>query len=69
MLVDKSKVEISHSDIAENLIFLGLQAMIDPPRPEVIKAIQTCHKAGISVKMITGDHEMTALSIAQQIGA
>lgn len=68
LLVDKSKAEISHSDIAEKLVFLGLQAMIDPPRPEVIKAIQTCHKAGISVKMITGDHEMTALSIAQQIG-
>lgn len=66
--VDKSKTEISHSDIAENLVFLGLQAMIDPPRPEAITAIRTCHKAGIAVKMITGDHEMTAFSIAQQIG-
>lgn len=66
--VDKSKTKINHSDLSENLVFLGLQSMIDPPRPEVIKAIQTCHKAGISVKMITGDHEMTALSIAQQIG-
>ena len=66
--VDKSTKVINHSDISENLVFLGLQAMIDPPRPEVISAIQTCHKAGISVKMITGDHELTALSIAQQIG-
>ena len=66
--VDKSKTEINHSDISENLVFLGLQAMIDPPRPEAIRAIQTCHKAGITVKMITGDHEMTALSIAQLIG-
>jgi cation-transporting P-type ATPase F len=66
--VDKSKTEINHSDISENLVFLGLQAMIDPPRPEAIRAIQICHKAGITVKMITGDHEMTALSIAQQIG-
>lgn len=68
LLVDKSKAEISHSDISENLVFLGLQAMIDPPRPEAIRAIQICHKAGITVKMITGDHEMTALSIAQLIG-
>jgi Ca2+-transporting ATPase len=66
--VDKSKTEINHSDLSENLVFLGLQAMIDPPRPEAIRAIQICHKAGITVKMITGDHEMTALSIAQRIG-
>ena len=66
--VDKSTTGINHSDISENLVFLGLQAMIDPPRPEAISAIQTCHKAGITVKMITGDHEMTALSIAQLIG-
>ncbi len=68
LLVDKSKTEISHSDISENLVFLGLQAMIDPPRPEAISAIQICHNAGIKVKMITGDHEITALSIAYQIG-
>ncbi len=66
--VDKTKTEINHSDLSENLVFLGLQAMIDPPRPEAIRAIQICHKAGITVKMITGDHEMTALSIAQRIG-
>jgi len=68
LMVDKSKTEIGHSDISEDLVFLGLQAMIDPPRPEAIRAIQICHKAGITVKMITGDHEITALSIAKQIG-
>jgi Ca2+-transporting ATPase len=66
--VNKSKTDISHADIDKNLVFLGLQAMIDPPRSEVIQAIQTCHNAGIKVKMITGDHELTALAIAQQIG-
>lgn len=66
--VDKSKTEISHKDISDDLVFLGLQAMIDPPRPEVIQAVQTCQKAGISVKMITGDHDLTALSISKQIG-
>ena len=50
------------------LDFLGLQAMIDPPRPEAITAIEACHTAGIDVKMITGDHQRTAEAIAQQIG-
>ena len=68
LTVNKSKTEISHADIDKNLVFLGLQAMIDPPRSEVIQAIQTCHNAGIKVKMITGDHELTALAIAQLIG-
>lgn len=68
LTVNKSKTEISHADIDKNLVFLGLQAMIDPPRSEVIQAIQACHNAGIKVKMITGDHELTALAIAQQIG-
>jgi magnesium-transporting ATPase (P-type) len=47
---------------------LGLAAMIDPPRPEVIEAIKACHAAGIIVKMITGDHQKTAEAIAEQLG-
>lgn len=54
--------------MAQGLVFLGLQAMIDPPRPEVIDAIAQCHAAGIKVKMITGDHELTAKAIAERIG-
>ena len=50
------------------MIFLGLQAMIDPPRPEAIAAVKACHRAGIEVKMITGDHAVTAAAIARQIG-
>ncbi|TGG93331.1 cation-transporting P-type ATPase [Natronospirillum operosum] len=50
------------------LTFLGLQAMIDPPREEAIQAVATCQKAGIDVKMITGDHALTARAIAGQIG-
>ena len=50
------------------LEFLGLQAMIDPPRREAISAVRACHAAGIDVKMITGDHQRTAEAIARQIG-
>jgi len=50
------------------LTFLGLQAMEDPPRPEAIRAVAACHRAGIAVKMITGDHARTAQAIARQIG-
>lgn len=61
-------VKLEHHHVEEQLIFLGLQAMIDPPRPEVIKAIKNCHTAGIEVKMITGDHINTAKAVAKQIG-
>lgn len=52
----------------QSMIFVGLQAMIDPPRAEAIKAVATCQKAGVRVKMITGDHALTARAIAAQIG-
>ena len=50
------------------LCLLGLVGMIDPPRKAAISAIKHCHSAGIRVKMITGDHAVTALAIARQIG-
>ena len=50
------------------LTWLGLQGMLDPPRPEAIRAVHACQRAGISVKMITGDHGITANAIAQEIG-
>ncbi|MDR2902147.1 MAG: HAD-IC family P-type ATPase, partial [Lactobacillales bacterium] len=61
------KDKITHADVQTGLIFVGLQAMIDPPRPEAIRAIKACHSAGISVKMITGDHLVTAKAIAMQM--
>ncbi len=48
--------------------FIGIQAMSDPPRMEVKKAIETCHNAGITIKMITGDHPATASIIARELG-
>lgn len=59
---------IDHQDVADGLTFLGLQGMIDPPRDAVIPAVKSCHTAGIAVKMITGDHAVTAGAIARQIG-
>ncbi|MBW4667429.1 MAG: HAD-IC family P-type ATPase [Cyanomargarita calcarea GSE-NOS-MK-12-04C] len=58
---------LDHADIEKDLIFLGLQGMIDPPRTEAIKAVKACQDAGIEVKMITGDHAITAIAIAQRI--
>jgi cation-transporting ATPase F len=66
--VKQGKTGLNHSDVASGLTFLGLQGMIDPPRQEVILAVKKCHTAGIHVKMITGDHALTASSIAQQVG-
>lgn len=51
-----------------DLIFTGLVGMIDPPREEAKAAIDVCKKAGIQVKMITGDHKITATAIGRQLG-
>ena len=59
---------LDEKDVEGGLTFLGLQAMMDPPRPEAIAAIHACQMAGIAVKMITGDHALTARAIATQIG-
>jgi len=52
----------------EGLTFLGITGFIDPPRPEAVEAIAECHRAGIEVRMITGDHAETAAAIARQLG-
>lgn len=59
---------IDHDDLEAGLVFLGLQGMIDPPRPEAIAASHACQSAGIQVKMITGDHITTARAIAGRMG-
>lgn len=59
--------KISFEDI-RGLTLLGLQGMMDPPRTEAIDAIRASHEAGIAVKMITGDHALTAAAIGRQIG-
>lgn len=59
---------LSHDHVVGGLTFLGLQGMIDPPRPEAMAAVASCRRAGIQVKMITGDHAITARAIAARIG-
>lgn len=52
----------------ENLCFIGLVGMIDPPRPEAKEAVKSCRSAGVITVMITGDHKDTALAVAREIG-
>jgi magnesium-transporting ATPase (P-type) len=67
--VPAEKMQLTEADIeAGGFTFLGLVGMIDPPRPEAIEAVATCHEACIQVKMVTGDHPDTAVAIARQLG-
>lgn len=59
---------LTHESIEGGLTFLGLQSMVDPPRPEAIEAVRSCQRAGIRIKMITGDHVKTAAAIGRKIG-
>lgn len=59
---------LNADDVEAGLEWVGLEGMIDPPRPEAIEAVATCHTAGIVVKMITGDHLGTAEAIGRQLG-
>jgi Ca2+-transporting ATPase len=63
-----SEQKMIESKDTSELVFLGLQGMIDPPRVEVIEAIRKCKRAGIRTVMITGDHASTAKAIAYQLG-
>lgn len=60
--------DLGEDQVADGFTFLGLQGMIDPPRPSALKAISACRAAGIAVKMITGDHKETAVAIGREFG-
>ena len=66
--VPRDHADLTHPDVSAGLTLLGLQGMIDPPREEAIIAVRECQSAGIAVKMITGDHAVTAAAIASQLG-
>ncbi|MBO3809549.1 MAG: cation-translocating P-type ATPase [Candidatus Brockarchaeota archaeon] len=59
-----------HEDeaVERDMVFIGLQGMIDPPREEAIEANKLCQKAGIKTVMITGDHKLTAVAVAREVG-
>ena len=65
---DEMPSEIQKNIIEDNLIFVGLVGMIDPPREEAKEAIKLCKKAGIDTYMITGDYKETAFAIAKELG-
>jgi len=66
--VNSDKETLERDDLKDNLIFLGIVGIMDPPRKEAIEAIEECKEAGINVKMITGDHTITAVSIGEKMG-
>lgn len=61
-------LERPYNELETDLTLIGIYGIIDPPRPEAIKAVADCHSAGIRVIMITGDHAITAKAIALQMG-
>lgn len=61
-------MEYTEQNVEQNLTFLGLAGMIDPARPEALQAVQTCQRAGIKTVMITGDHQLTARAIGEELG-
>ena len=67
-IFDSAAARLDHGSVEGEIIFLGLAAIIDPPRPEAGKAVEACRQAGITVKMITGDHVETAKAIGLELG-
>ena len=67
-LGERESVEQAADSVERNLVHVGLVGMIDPPRDEVKRAVETCRSAGIRPVMITGDHPATALAIGRELG-
>jgi len=61
-------IALSEDDVERDMVFLGLAGMMDPPRPEAIEAIRVCKQVHIKPVMITGDHKLTAVAIAREMG-
>lgn len=67
--IAKDKEDFNNREVVEsNLIFIGLIGIYDPPRPETAHSVKMCHKAGINVRVVTGDHPSTARAVAKEVG-
>ncbi|WP_431297003.1 cation-transporting P-type ATPase [Rahnella sp. PAMC 25559] len=66
--VDQPVTALDHPELNQGMVLIGIAGMMDPPRPEAIVAIAECQQAGIRVKMITGDHQETAMAIGKMLG-
>ena len=66
--VNRDMTAMTHDDISEGIVFLGLVGITDPPKEDAIEAVRICREAGIRVKMITGDHVDTAKAIGAELG-
>jgi len=66
--VPETLKEFNEETLENNLVFVGLEGMMDPPREEAVEANKKCEEAGIKTVMITGDHKLTAMAVAKEIG-
>ena len=66
--IEKLPGTMTAGSLEKELVFLGLMGMMDPPRPEVKQAVEQCRRAGIRPVMITGDHRLTAVAVAKELG-
>lgn len=62
------ELELDFPELEQDISILGIYGIMDPPRPEVKQAVETCYQAGVRTVMITGDHAITAAAIAREIG-
>jgi magnesium-transporting ATPase (P-type) len=65
---EEQSLFLGKEDVQKDMIFVGLVGIVDPPRPEAVEAVKSCKRAGIRVKMITGDHAGTAQAIGREMG-
>ena len=67
-ITDSETLEFNRAEVENDLTFLGFVSILDPPREGVKEAVHSCHEAGVSVVMVTGDHPTTAQAIAMEVG-